>query len=119
MNISDMGTKKVTSSYEVEVVTRKKVERGMFGKIGNFLFGEKYVTSTSTETRTVEFEVGDNSVDIEIQLQNYFEDICKNTLEKMIQDLVVGCVKPFETIYHKFQILTENMRKELENLKIK
>ena len=113
MNISDMGTKKVTSSYEVEVVTRKKVERGMFGKIGNFLFGEKYVT------RTVEFEVGDNSVDIEIQLQNYFEDICKNTWEKMIQDLVVGCVKPFETIYKKFQILTDSMRKELKSLKIK
>jgi len=119
MNISDMGTKRATSSYEVEVVTREKVKRGAFGKIGNFLFGEKYITTTSTETRTVEFEVGDNSVDIEIQLQNYFEDICKNTLEKMIQDLVNGCVKPFETIYQNFQLLTENMRKELEKLKIK
>lgn len=118
MNISDMETKKVTSSYEVEVVTREKISRGMFGKIGNFFFGEKYETRTSKETRNVEFEVGDNSVDIEIQLQNYFEEICKNTLEKMIQDLVNGCVKPFKTIYYNIHQFTNDMRIELENLKI-
>lgn len=119
MNISDMNIKTVKSSYEIEVVQRVKVARGAFGKIGNMLFGEKYKTTTSTETRTIEFDVGDNAVDIEEQLVKHFEDICNNTLEKMIQDLVVGCVKPFETIYLNFQKLTENTRNELESLKIK
>lgn len=119
LNISDMGTKRVTSTYEVEVVKRKKVQRGIFGNILNATLGEKYTTYTTTETRTVEFEVGDNSLDIEMQLQNYFEDICKNTLEKMIQDLVNGCVKPFEMIYKEFQKLNNETRQKLERLKIK
>lgn len=119
MNISDMDTKKVKSSYEVEVMKRVKVTRGAFGKIGNALFGEKYKTIVSMEKRTVEFNMGDNSMDIEEQLVNYFENVCNDTLEQMIQDLVAGCVKPFETIYSNFQKLTENTRHELECLKIK
>ena len=45
--------------------------------------------------------------------------ICNSELNAMIDSIIDGFVKPFETIYTGFTRLIDNTRVELENLKIR
>lgn len=119
VQIEDLGEKRVSEEYSVDVVKRRKVQRGFFGKIAELFFGEKYETYVDKETRTMEISLGDNSLEIQSKLLEYFENVCSNTFDKMISDIIEGCNRPLENIAKKFASLTEEMEVKLEEMKIK
>ncbi|MDY3972927.1 MAG: dynamin family protein [Clostridia bacterium] len=119
VQIEDLGEKTVSEEYRVDVVKRRKVQRGPFGKIVEFFCGEKYETYVDKETRTMEISLGDNSLEIQRNLLEYFENVCSNTFDKMISDIIEGCNRPLKNIAEKFASLTEEMEVKLEEMKIK
>lgn len=119
INVSDLGEKIVKQSYKVELLKRRKVARGAFGKIKDFFDGGKYEIVTTTKTKHVDVSLGVNTYEVENQLLSQFEEICNSTLDSMIGSLLDGCVNPLTIIYNQSSELAGKAKKDLEKLKIK
>lgn len=119
INVSDLGEKIVKQSYKVELLKRRKVARGAFGKIKDFFDGGKYEIVTTTKTKHVDVSLGVNTYEVENQLLSQFEEICNSTLDSMIGSLLEGCVNPLTIIYNQSSELAGKAKKDLEKLKIK
>lgn len=119
LSVSDLSTQKVRREYEVDIVERIRKPRKAFGKIFNLVLGEKYETKNKKVTKEQEFDLGDNSAEVEKELMDYFDNVGLSTLEKMIDDITNGCVKPLKAIYKETNVLINNTKVELEGLKIK
>lgn len=119
INVSDLGEKIVKQSYKVELLKRRKVARGAFGKIKDFFDGGKYEIVITTKTKHVDVSLGVNTYEVENQLLSQFEEICNSTLDSMIGSLLDGCVNPLTIIYNQSSELAGKAKKDLEKLKIK
>lgn len=119
INVSDLGEKIVKQSYKVELLKRRKVARGAFGKIKDFIDGGKYEIVSTTKMKHVDVSLGVNTYEVENQLLSQFEEICNSTLDSMIGSLLDGCVNPLTIIYNQSSELAGKAKKDLEKLKIK
>ena len=118
MEIGDLGEKKVSSTYDVDVVHRSRVSGGLIQKIKDLLCGPEYYTTVEKEQRSIEVVVGDNSADIEAILMQYFGDMCENTVSTMISNIIDGCNKPIREIAAAFEKLTEQTKNKLNTIKL-
>ena len=121
ITVDDMEMKKDCISYEQErVVRRGRDPKGIFEKIGSFLFKKKYYdTKIIHETKYSYFDLGINDSEITRNIIHQLDDVFNSVVKDIINELIDSYFKPMEKVRKNINELIDKNIQQLENMRMK
>lgn len=121
ITVDDMEMKKDCISYEQErVVRRDRDPKGIFEKIGSFLFKKKYYdTKVIHETKYSYFDLGINDSEITRNIIHQLDDVFNSVVKDIINELIDSYFKPMEKVRKNINELIDKNIQQLKNMRMK